>query len=116
MVPLRYLTPFAFLVLLPVGGWLGGAWSFMAAGATPLCLVGLDEGLGEEAGSAALPQPEVSAAQVVSKRRAVLPMPEIGENDAAPRNVNPMSSSPTMGSSQPTSPSRPARITARCRA
>ena len=55
MVPLRYLTPFAFLVLLPVGGWLGGAWSFMAAGATPLCLVGLDEGLGEEAGSAGAP-------------------------------------------------------------
>jgi alkane 1-monooxygenase len=48
MVPLRYLTPFAFLALLPVGGWLGGAWSFMAAAATPLCLASLDVALGED--------------------------------------------------------------------
>jgi alkane 1-monooxygenase len=46
-VPLRYLTPFAFLALLPVGGWLGGAWTFMAAAATPLCLASLDSALGE---------------------------------------------------------------------
>lgn len=52
MVPLRYLTPFAFLALLPLGGWLGGAWTFMAAAATPLCLAGLDAGLGEEGGTA----------------------------------------------------------------
>jgi len=50
MVPLRYLTPFAFLALLPVGGWLGGAWTFMAAAATPLCLAGFDTALGEETG------------------------------------------------------------------
>jgi alkane 1-monooxygenase len=52
MPPLRYLTPFAFLALLPVGGWLGGAWTFMAAAAIPLCLVGLDAGLGDEAARA----------------------------------------------------------------
>lgn len=55
MVPLRYLTPFVFLALLPVGGWLGGAWTFVAAAATPLCLVGLDAGLGDEAGRAGVP-------------------------------------------------------------
>src|SRR5690349_19504357 len=48
MAPLRYLVPFAFLALLPLGGWLGGAWTFMAAAATPLCLVGLDAALGDE--------------------------------------------------------------------
>lgn len=47
-MPLRYLTPFAFLALLPLGGWLGGGWTFMAAAATPLCLTGLDELLGED--------------------------------------------------------------------
>jgi alkane 1-monooxygenase len=47
-VPLRYLTPFAFLALLPLGSWLGGAWTFMAAAATPLCLTSLDAALGEE--------------------------------------------------------------------
>jgi alkane 1-monooxygenase len=48
MVPLRYFTPFAFLVLLPLGGWLGGAWTFMPAVATPLCLASLDVALGED--------------------------------------------------------------------
>lgn len=43
---LRFLTPFAFLALLPLGGWLGGAWTFMAAGATPLFLASLDAALG----------------------------------------------------------------------
>ncbi|HEX3424410.1 MAG TPA: alkane 1-monooxygenase [Sphingomicrobium sp.] len=43
---LRFLTPFAFLALLPLGVWLGGAWTFLAAGATPLCLAGLDAALG----------------------------------------------------------------------
>jgi len=47
-VPIRYLTPFAFLALLPLGGWLGGAWTFMAAAATPLFLAGLDPLLGED--------------------------------------------------------------------
>jgi len=47
-VLLRYLTPFAFLALLPLGGWLGGAWTFMAAAATPLCLASLDTLLGED--------------------------------------------------------------------
>lgn len=46
VVTLRFLTPFAFLALLPLGGWLGGAWTFMAAGATPLFLASLDVALG----------------------------------------------------------------------
>jgi alkane 1-monooxygenase len=45
-VLLKYLTPFAFLALLPLGGLLGGAWTFMAAAATPLCLTSLDAVLG----------------------------------------------------------------------
>ena len=48
MTPLRFLTPFAFLTLVPFGGWLGGGWTFLAAIATPLCLAALDEALGEE--------------------------------------------------------------------
>jgi alkane 1-monooxygenase len=52
MVSLRYLTPFAFLALLPLGGWLGGAWTLLAAAATPLCLVALDSALGKEQASA----------------------------------------------------------------
>ncbi len=48
MVALRYLTPVFFLALLPLGAWFGGAWTFLAATATPFCLTGLDELLGEE--------------------------------------------------------------------
>lgn len=48
MARLRYLTPFAFLALLPLGGWLGGAWTFLAAAATPLGLVSLDAILGAD--------------------------------------------------------------------
>jgi len=48
MAPIRYLTPFAFLALLPLGGWLGGAWTFLGAAATPLCLATLDTALGKE--------------------------------------------------------------------
>ena len=48
LMPLfRYLAPFAFLSLLPVGGMLGGAWTFLAAVATSLLLAGLDGALGE---------------------------------------------------------------------
>src|SRR5439155_24384478 len=43
----RSLTPFAFLAFLPVGGWLGGAWTFLGAAATPLCLASLDAALGD---------------------------------------------------------------------
>jgi alkane 1-monooxygenase len=35
-------------VLLPLGGWLGGAWTFLAAAATPLCLTSLDAIFGED--------------------------------------------------------------------
>jgi hypothetical protein len=48
MVPLKYLTPFTFLALLPLGGWLGGGWTFIAAAATPVCLAGLDAALGSD--------------------------------------------------------------------
>ena len=47
-MPLRFLTPFVFLSLLPLGGWLGGAWTFIAAASIPLCLTSLDEAFGEE--------------------------------------------------------------------
>ena len=70
MVPLRYLTPFAFLALLPLGALLGGGWTFMAAAAIPLCLVGLDAGLGDEA--ARTPVPSGSAARLVPRAYIVL--------------------------------------------
>lgn len=54
MAPFRYLTPFAFLALIPLGGWLGGAWTFLAAAATPLCLTTLDSALGKETAFAQL--------------------------------------------------------------
>ena len=52
MAQLRYLSPFAFLALLPVGGVLGGGWTFLAAVATPLCLAVLDGALGNQSSSA----------------------------------------------------------------
>lgn len=48
MVLLKYLTPFVFLALVPLGAMLGGAWTFLAAATTPLCLAGLDAVLGDE--------------------------------------------------------------------
>jgi alkane 1-monooxygenase len=48
MALLKYLTPFAFLALLPVGAALGGAWTFLAAWATPLFLTAFDGAFGEE--------------------------------------------------------------------
>ena len=45
---LKYLTPFAFLALVPLGGWLGGAWTFAAAAATPLCLTAFDALFGDD--------------------------------------------------------------------
>ena len=47
-MPFRYVTPFVFLALLPIGVWLGGAWTFIGAAATPLCLAGFDAMLGED--------------------------------------------------------------------
>jgi alkane 1-monooxygenase len=44
----RYGTPFAFLALVPIGFWLGGAWSFLLVGVLPLALTGFDWLLGEE--------------------------------------------------------------------
>jgi len=43
----RYLTPFAFLTLLPLGEWLGGVWTFAAAVACALSIAGLDTILGD---------------------------------------------------------------------
>lgn len=48
MVPLRNLTPFAFLALVPAGAVLGGGWTFAAAAATPFVLAGFDGMLGED--------------------------------------------------------------------
>lgn len=45
---LRFLTPFVFLALLPLGIWLGGAWTFVAAGATPVFLASFDAALGAD--------------------------------------------------------------------
>ena len=57
MTPLRYLTSFFFLALLALGEWLGGGWTFFAAGVTPLCIAGLDAALGrDDAGSTAKPR------------------------------------------------------------
>jgi len=42
MLRFRYLTPFALLALAPLGGWLGGAWTYGAAAATIICMPGLD--------------------------------------------------------------------------
>lgn len=42
MAPLRYLIPFLYLALLALGEWLGGAWTFLAAVATPVSLISLD--------------------------------------------------------------------------
>jgi len=50
MTPLRFLTPFAFLALVPLGAWLGGAWVFAAVIAVPVCLTGLDAAFGKEQG------------------------------------------------------------------
>jgi alkane 1-monooxygenase len=47
MVTFRYLTPFAFLALVPLSGWAGEAWLFVAALATPIGLVSLDSALGK---------------------------------------------------------------------
>ena len=47
-MPTRYLTPFAFLALVPLGAWLGGAWTFMAAAATPIFLSSFDALFGNE--------------------------------------------------------------------
>jgi alkane 1-monooxygenase len=47
-VILRYLTPFFFLALLPIGSWLGGPWTFAAAAATALCMPGLEFALGND--------------------------------------------------------------------
>ena len=45
---IKYLTPFAFLALLPLGGFLGGAWTFSAAAATLLALTSFDAILGAD--------------------------------------------------------------------
>jgi len=48
----RYLTPFGFLALVPLGAWLGGIGTFLAAAATPLALALLDSVLGEGSATA----------------------------------------------------------------
>src|SRR4029079_14548207 len=60
MAPLRFLAPFGFLALVPLGALLGGGWTLAAAVATGLALALLDSAFGKESrpgqagGSAAL--------------------------------------------------------------
>lgn len=51
-MPLRFLTPFAFLALLPFGALLGGPFTFLTAILIPLCLTTMDHVLGEEVAEA----------------------------------------------------------------
>jgi alkane 1-monooxygenase len=51
----KYWSAFGFLALVPVGYWLGGAWTLLLVGALPLALVIADEWLGDE--TVAPPQP-----------------------------------------------------------
>jgi alkane 1-monooxygenase len=44
----KYWAAFGFLALVPVGYWLGGAWTLLLVGALPLALVVADEWLGDE--------------------------------------------------------------------
>ena len=48
MTKYRYSLPFAFLALVPIGIWLRGPWTFLAAVLTPVTLVLLDATLGAE--------------------------------------------------------------------
>ena len=48
MAALRYLAPFAFLVLVALGAWLGGAWTFAAAIAIAFGLASFDWMFGKE--------------------------------------------------------------------
>ena len=48
MAALRYLAPFAFLVLVALGAWMGGAWTFAAAFATAFGLASFDWMFGKE--------------------------------------------------------------------
>ena len=48
LVPLRNLTPFAFLALVPLGAILGDAWTVGAAATTLLSLTGLDAVMGRD--------------------------------------------------------------------
>jgi alkane 1-monooxygenase len=47
-VPSRFLTPFLFLALVPLGAWLGGVFTLLAAAATPVVLASMDVLLGED--------------------------------------------------------------------
>ena len=48
MAAAKYWFAFGFLALVPVGYWLGGAWTFLLVGALPLALVVADQWLGDE--------------------------------------------------------------------
>ncbi len=51
-MPFRFVTPFAFLALVPVGAMLGGSFMLLAAAVTPLCLATMDAALGEDSAKA----------------------------------------------------------------
>lgn len=51
----RFVVPFAFLALVPLGALLGGPFTLLAATVTPLCLATMDAILGEERADAGPP-------------------------------------------------------------
>jgi alkane 1-monooxygenase len=53
----KYWSAFFFLALVPVGYWLGGAWTFLLVAALPVALVACDWLLGEESLLEAAPAP-----------------------------------------------------------
>ncbi|HYX45501.1 MAG TPA: alkane 1-monooxygenase [Sphingomicrobium sp.] len=54
-MPLRFLIPFPFLALVPLGALLGGPFTLLAAAAAPVCLAGMDAVLGEDEAAAGRP-------------------------------------------------------------
>lgn len=58
-MPLRFLTPFAFLALVPLGALLGGPFTLLAAAVTPLCLAMMDVVLGEDLAEAGPPEAKI---------------------------------------------------------
>src|SRR5580704_13752716 len=57
MAAAKYWAAFAFLALVPIGGALGGAWTFLLVAALPIALVALDEWLGDEEAAPPTPGP-----------------------------------------------------------
>jgi alkane 1-monooxygenase len=57
MAAARYWAAFAFLALIPLGGALGGAWTFLLIAVLPIALIAFDEWLGDEQAARPTPGP-----------------------------------------------------------